>query len=117
MYDNLLREMHQVIVRVFCVQIHTDLKTEFESAFSDVAKNFVGESEGLLSVEIGKPITSSCTDYIMITRWKDLDAVKGFAGEDWQVAVIPGPMKKYMKHFSLMHFEPFGNWKNGKQSS
>ena len=46
------------------------------------------EQEGLISASDGLPHECSPREFSMVTHWRDLDALKQFAGEDRQTAVV-----------------------------
>jgi hypothetical protein len=46
-------------------------------------------------------------EFVTITLFDSLDAVKEFAGEDYEVAVVPPPARKLLSHFDACsaHYE------------
>jgi heme-degrading monooxygenase HmoA len=42
------------------------------------------DQPGLLRVEVGGPMDPGGDGFVMLTLWKDLSALKAFAGERWQ---------------------------------
>lgn len=96
-----------MIIRIYRVAIVPELRKSFETDFQGVAKEFMADQPGLISAEIGKPTSHSPDEYLMISKWKDLDAVKNFAGTQWQTPVIPDWMQKYTVNCWLHHFESF----------
>jgi len=96
-----------MIIRVFKVNVVEALRSEFEEKFRDVALGVVDNHEGMISAEVGKSIADGDTEYLMFSVWKDLDSVKHFGGDDWQKAIIPEHMLKYMASFELKHYSEF----------
>ena len=46
-------------------------------------------------------------EFVTLTYFENLDAVKAFAGEDYEVAVVPGEARKLLDHFDQRsaHYE------------
>ena len=84
------------ITRIFRVRIHPALKPEFEEKFSTVSVRAVAEAQGLLAVSILKATKWSLNEYAIISHWENVDALEAFAGEQWNHAVIPPGMEKYV---------------------
>lgn len=76
------------IIRVFQATTKPGQEIAFEKFFTEAALPILQQHAGLVSVQIGLPSESSPQDFLMITTWRDLDALKGFAGENWKEAVI-----------------------------
>lgn len=62
------------------------------------------EQEGLISVSVGLPHVCSPTEFSMVTRWRDLDALKRFAGDDWQTAVVHPDEAHWLKETIVHHY-------------
>ncbi|ASJ90865.1 antibiotic biosynthesis monooxygenase family protein [Porphyrobacter sp. CACIAM 03H1] len=92
------------IVRLFRVRIHADLHAEFAGKFATLSVDAVRGAEGALSVEILKPARWAPDEYLMISRWSDEAALAAFAGEDWNRAVIPPGMERYVADCSVHHY-------------
>ncbi|MHC4768486.1 MAG: antibiotic biosynthesis monooxygenase, partial [Planctomycetota bacterium] len=76
------------IIRVFQATTRSGQESAFQKFFIDEALPILHEHAGLVSVHIGLPPEESPQEFLMITTWRDLDALKGFAGENWTEAVI-----------------------------
>lgn len=96
-----------MLTRIYRVQIVPELRAEFELKFQEVASEFIEGRPGLVSCEIARPMAPSPAEYLMITKWNDLDAVIAFAGETWHEPVIPEHMRKYTIESWLHHYESF----------
>ena len=94
-----------MIIRVFRAVIHPGKQDEFEQFFLNKALPMVKAQPGLVSVTVGKPIEISPTEFLMVTVWQDLKAVKGFAGESWQNAVIDPDEVHLLKETFVYHYE------------
>ena len=95
------------ITRIFRVRIVPELRHEFEEKFSTVSVHAVDETFGFLAVSILRPTKWSPDEYAMISRWQDETALKAFAGDNWNRAVIPPGMEKFVAECSVHHY---GSW-------
>jgi heme-degrading monooxygenase HmoA len=76
------------IIRVFQATTKPGQERAFERFFTDEALLILQKHAGLVSVQIGLPSEDSPREFLMITVWRNLDSLKGFAGENWKEAVI-----------------------------
>ena len=46
-------------------------------------------------------------EFVTITRFESIEAVRDFAGQDYEVAVVPPPARKLLSHFDARsaHYE------------
>lgn len=77
-----------MIIRFFRAIVHEGQQDAFKSFFLDTALPLVRSHDGLVSASVGLPHESSPTEFSMVMVWRDLDALKGFAGETWGQAVV-----------------------------
>ncbi|MEL6862598.1 MAG: antibiotic biosynthesis monooxygenase family protein [Pseudomonadota bacterium] len=95
------------IVRIYRVQVPSDLHAEFEPLFQTAAIGAVKDYEGFLSVSIGRPTKHAPNEYVMISEWEDERSLIAFAGENWNEAHIPPGMEKYAQQCWVHHYETF----------
>ncbi len=93
------------IVRIFRVRVDPKLKEEFERKFETVSVNAVTKRAGFLSETIHKPTKWTPDEYAMISRWESEEALRAFAGTNWNHAVIPKEMAKYVIECWVHHYE------------
>jgi heme oxygenase (mycobilin-producing) len=96
-----------VITRVFRVRVPVALHAEFESKFLSVSVPYVLAAQGIISVSVGRPTRWVPDEYVMISDWANEDALRSFAGESWNLAVIPPGMEKYVSECWVHHYEHF----------
>ncbi len=94
-----------MIVRVFRVVVHDGKEREFEAFFRDTALPLMRSQEGLVSITPGLPRPETPTEFCMVMVWRDLDALKAFAGEDWQHAHIHPDEALLVRERSVHHYE------------
>jgi heme-degrading monooxygenase HmoA len=94
-----------MIIRVFRAVVHPGRQPEFERFFLNKALPKLKAQPGVVSVTVGKPLAVSPNEFMMTTVWRDLDALKGFAGENWQNAVIDPDEAHLLKETFVHHYE------------
>jgi heme oxygenase (mycobilin-producing) len=97
-----------MIVRIFRIRVPNALHQEFEAKFLSVSIPAVRSHPGLVSVTVARPTQWAPDEYAMISTWADSDAVAAFAGPDWNEAVIPDGMQRYVAECWVHHYEVFG---------
>lgn len=93
------------ITRIFRVHIVPELVQEFEEKFSSVSVHQVNDAPGFISASILKPTIWAPDEYAMISEWENELALKTFAGEGWNRAVIPDGMEKFVIECWVHHYD------------
>jgi heme-degrading monooxygenase HmoA len=94
-----------MIIRFFRAVIRDGEQEAFKSFFFRTALPFVRSQKGLESVTIGLPHASTPNEFSMLTVWRDLSALKEFAGENWREAVIHPDEAHLLKETHVHHYE------------
>jgi heme-degrading monooxygenase HmoA len=81
------------------------MRDEFERNFLAVSVPYVESKNGYISHMVGYPTKWNPDEYMLLTNWTDEGALIGFAGLDWQKAVIPDGMGKYVAECWVDHFQ------------
>lgn len=93
-----------MIIRFFRAIVHIGKEEAFKTFFTETALPIIRSQEGLISVTIGLPHESSPNEFSMTTVWRDLDALKAFAGDDWRTAVIHPDEAHLLKETYVHHY-------------
>jgi quinol monooxygenase YgiN len=94
-----------MIVRVFRAVVHDGKQSEFQDFFLNEARPYVEKQAGLISLYIGLPADLSPSEFLMVMHWKDIESIIGFAGENWNQAVILNEERHLLKEVFLHHYE------------
>ena len=94
-----------MIVRVFRAIVHDGKQEEFEKFFLEQAVPHVKSQAGLISLSVGTPLPATPNEFLMIMFWKDIKSVKGFAGANWEKAVILEEERHLLKEVFVHHYE------------
>jgi quinol monooxygenase YgiN len=93
-----------MITRFFRAIVHDGKQEEFRKFFVGTMLPIVRSQEGLISASIGLPHEVSPNEFSMVMVWRDLNALKGFSGENWQNAVIHPDEKHLLKETYVYHY-------------
>ena len=96
-----------MITRIFRVRVPLALHSEFEQKFLSVSVPFIEAEPGFISVTVGKPTQWAPEEYVMVSVWHSEADIAAFAGENWNSAVIPQGMEKYVSECWVHHYENF----------
>ena len=94
-----------MIIRIFQVVVHEGKEDAFRDFFLNTALPLMKRQDGLVSITPGLPRPESPQDFTMVMVWKDLDALKAFAGEDWQHAHIHSDEADLVQSRWLSHYD------------
>lgn len=63
--------------------------------------------EGFVNASILKRELTEGTEFLIITKWDSLEAIKQFAGENYETAVVPKIAQEMMRRFDKLvkHYE------------
>ena len=94
-----------MITRLFRVRVPLALHAEFEPKFLRVSLPYVQQAAGLVTVSVAGPSCWSPEEYLMISIWENQAALQAFAGPQWNEAVIPSGMEKYVAECWVHHYQ------------
>jgi quinol monooxygenase YgiN len=77
-----------MIIRIFRAKIRKDQVSKFKRMVQDQSIPWLESSEGMLGCFPGEPFGENAQQFVMITLWRDLDALEAFAGTNWDNPVV-----------------------------
>lgn len=96
-----------MIVRVFRAVPRPGKASAVEQEACDVSIPLVQSQDGLIAFYAGRSFDEP-DEFVMITVWRDIDALCRFAGDDWQNPVIPNGAAELLSSTSVQHYELLG---------
>ena len=94
-----------MIVRVFRATVHNGQQDRFAVFFKETALPLVRSQDGLVAVTACMPRPETSTEFCMVMHWRDVDAIRAFAGDDWQSAHIHPDEAGMVRETHLHHYE------------
>jgi heme-degrading monooxygenase HmoA len=63
--------------------------------------------QGFVDASILRRAVPEGVEFLVVTRWESLDAIRQFAGDDVDVAVVPGEVQAMMVRFdrTVAHYD------------
>jgi len=95
------------VARIFRVQIHPEMKEEYEDMFINVAVPYVERHAGNIEAWPGRPVKEGSFEYVFYSTWDSLDSIIAFAGTSYDEAVIPPGMEKFIVQCWVYHYQSF----------
>lgn len=94
-----------MIIRLFRATVRPQHQAEFEEKFARISFEFVRRADGNIGVELGRPTRGKPDEYVMISKWRDEQALRAFGGPEWRQAVIPAGMEHLILACEVDHYE------------
>ena len=94
---------------------HGTTKIEDYETYTDLMKSMAipdyEKTEGFVKLSFLRNITDNKAHFTLITFWDSLDAIKNFAGEDYEKAKYYPEDNKFLLEFEerVTHYEVFAN--------
>jgi heme-degrading monooxygenase HmoA len=98
----------EAIVRVFRATVKPGKEAAFAKFFLEQAVPLLRRQEGCTAIQVGLPTADHPQDFLMVTTWRDLDALRGFAGDEWDQAVIEPEEQPLLSSTSVSHYRDAG---------
>ena len=98
-----------MIIRVFRAKIKADKVPDFKRMVQEQSIPWLRSATGMLGYFAGEPIAAEEHEFVMVTLWRDLDALKEFVGENWQIPVVTADEAPLVEEMVAHHYERFDN--------
>ncbi len=94
-----------MVVRIFKATVKPELKKDFENFFRYEAIPYMQVQEGIVNVVTGKPISQNDNDFVMVTTWENIDAVRKFMDNEWNKDKLVRDEMNMLENTRIEHFE------------
>lgn len=93
-----------MIIRVFRGEVRPGKQEEFLRVLEEQGLPHFRAHPGMLGVHVGLPTEQAPEELLVTTMWRDLDALRTFAGERWYEAkILPGE-RHLLKRAHVHHY-------------
>jgi heme-degrading monooxygenase HmoA len=94
-----------VIIRVFRARAKPGKADELGQLAEEVSIPFVDGQPGLVARYTGRGVGATGDEFVMISVWESLDALKHMTGENWESEVLPdGRLADCIEESSVQHY-------------
>jgi len=98
-----------MVIRVFRAKPRPGMADELAKLIEEVSIPFVDGQPGLLARHTGRGFGATGDEIVMISVWKNLDAMKNMTGENWEREVIPDEREaERIEECFVHHYESIG---------
>ena len=97
-----------MIIRVFRAVIYKDRVADFKRMVQKQSIPWLEKSDGMLGYFPGQPFGANDREFVMVTLWRDVDALQAFAGRNWDSPVVTddeAPLVEAMYAEHYLRFE------------
>jgi DNA-binding winged helix-turn-helix (wHTH) protein/heme-degrading monooxygenase HmoA len=98
-----------VIVRVFRGQVLPGRHAEFERLLRDRAIPDFRSRPGMVRVHVATPTEQAPDEFLVVTVWRDLKALRAFTGDTWSQARITPEEAPLLRRAFVHHYETGGD--------
>ena len=98
-----------MIVRVFRARVHPGKEHEFERFLVETGIPMVTAAEGCTHVTAGESHWSDQPEFVVVTHWTSVEALRAFAGPDWRKAVIEPEEEHMLADVFCDHYVTIGS--------
>jgi quinol monooxygenase YgiN len=103
-------------LRIFRVKVRQGRAAEFKRMVQEQSIPWLERSDGMLGYFAGEPHDDSSHEFVMVTLWRDVDALKEFAGNAWQTPVVTDDEAPLVEVMSADHYLRFDKAPSGLTS-
>ena len=96
-----------MIIRIFRVKIRKSEVLNFKRMVQEQSIPWLERSDGMLGYFPGEPLSEHANEFVMITLWRDLDAIKAFVGDDWENPVVTEDEAPLVEEMFADHYIKF----------
>ena len=96
-----------MIIRVFRAKIRPGNLVEFKQMAQEQSIPWLTSSEGMLGYFAGEPHGADENEFVMVTLWRDVEALQSFAGENWQTPVVTPDEAPLVENMMAHHYQRF----------
>ena len=93
-----------MIIRIFRAKIREGQITTFKRMVQNQSIPWLERSEGMLGYFPGEPFDETTREFVMITQWRDQDALEAFAGTEWENPVVTEDEAPLVESMSADHY-------------
>ncbi|MGE5250618.1 MAG: antibiotic biosynthesis monooxygenase family protein [Bacteroidota bacterium] len=105
-----------MIVRIWHGRVPAEKAEAYREFLNGRAVPAYAAVNGITSVRLLERTEADITHFIALTFWEDLQAIKGFAGEDVEAARYDPEDKEFLLEFEprVLHYDVVGGWERPK---
>jgi len=96
-----------MIIRVFRATIREGRTADFKRMVEEQSIPWMEQADGMLGCFPGEPLPGSPREFVMVSLWRDVDALREFAGSSWDTPVVTPDEAPLVEKMSAHHYTRF----------
>jgi quinol monooxygenase YgiN len=96
-----------MIIRIFRAKIRKGQVSAFKRMVQGQSIPWLESSDGMLGYFPGEPFCENAREFVMITLWRDLEALEAFVGTDWDNPVVTEDEAPLVEAMFADHYHKF----------
>ncbi len=96
-------------LRVFRAKIRKGKEEEFRQKVKEQSLPRLRTQDGMANAFAGAPFSASESEFVMVTLWRDLEALKHFLGDNWEKPLVSPDEAPLIEDMSIQHYQFFDN--------
>ena len=92
-------------------------EADFKQMVQEQSIPWLNASDGMLGYIAGEPIRGSPREFLMVTLWRDTEALRAFAGENWETPVVTPDEEPLVEAMFADHYSRFDQPSNLQRGS
>lgn len=96
-----------MIIRVFRARIREGCVPKFKAMVREQSIPWLERTSGMLGYFAGAPLDDNSREFVMVTLWRDMEALKSFVGESWQTPVVTEDEAPLVEEMFAHHYTRF----------
>lgn len=97
-----------MILRVFRARPHAGMDKDFEEFLLHTGLPLMRSQHGCKGVTLGRTRWGGQPEFVVVSTWESIEALKGFAGHEWQSPRILPEEAHLVKEVFVEHYEVLG---------
>ena len=94
-----------MIMRIFQVTVRPGKEAEFSRFFHETAIPLMQNTEGIVQILPGAPRSDTPREFSFVMVWSSLEALKAFAGEDYNSPHIDPAEAELVESRNIKHYD------------
>ncbi len=96
-----------MIIRVFRARIREGHVADFKAMVREQSIPWLRRTSGMLGYFAGEPLDDNSREFVMVTLWRDVEALKRFVGERWETPVVTDDEMPLVEEMFAHHYARF----------
>ena len=94
-----------MVIRVFRARVQPGKQAAFERYFREVGLPRLRSQDGLIECYAGRPADQNPYEFVAVSIWRDVDALKTYVGQHWQDTSPTQEQEHLLREIFVHHYD------------